>query len=274
MTSPLADVLIPTYDRPAALAVTLTSLVAQTCRDFRVIISDQGEATNVAEKGVVKAVLNVLQAHGHAVEVQKHLPRKGMAEQRQFLLDQARAPYVFYLDDDLILEPFVFEQCVTAIEEEGCGFVGNAVIGLSFLNDVRPNEQQVEFWEGPVRPEVVRPGMPEWERYKLHNAANLYHLQKRLGIGPENPRKYKVAWVGGCVLYHTEKLRLSGGFNFWEELPASHCGEDVLAQQRVMARFGGCGLMPSGVYHQELPTTIPDRSTNAPQVLSLKTLEI
>jgi hypothetical protein len=46
-----------------------------------------------------------------------------------------------------------------------------------------------------------------------------------------------------------------------------HAGEDVLAQLRVMASHGGCGIMPSGAYHQELPTTVPDRRVDAPQVL-------
>lgn len=119
-----------------------------------------------------------------------------------------------------------------------------------------------------MRPEVVRPGMPQWERYRLHNAANIYHLQRRLGLTAERQRKYKVAWVGGCVLYHTAALRECGGFGFWRELPPEHCGEDVLAQLRVMARHGGCGIIPSGVYHQELPTTIPNRRHNAPVLLA------
>jgi hypothetical protein len=88
----------------------------------------------------------------------------------------------------------------------------------------------------------------------------------------ERERIYRVAWVGGCVLYDTAKLRESGGFQFWRELPAEHCGEDVFAQQRVMARFGGCGLIPSGAYHQELPTTLPKRDVDAPKVLSLASL--
>ena len=37
-----------------------------------------------------------------------------------------------------------------------------------------------------------------------------------------------------------------------------------------MARDGGCGRIPSGVYHQELPTTVPDRSVDAPRVLGLE----
>jgi hypothetical protein len=54
-------------------------------------------------------------------------------------------------------------------------------------------------------------------------------------------------------------------------LPPDHCGEDVLVQLRVMERFGGCGLIPSGAYHMELPTTLPDREVDAPMVLGTAT---
>ncbi len=200
------DVLIPTYSRPAALAVTLTSLCFQTFRDFRVVISDQTEDSNPLETAEVQTAIRVLEAHGHVVEPHKHLPRQGIAEQRQFLLDQAIAPYVLYLDDDLILEPWTIATLIKAIQEENCGFVGSAVIGLSFREDVRPHQQKVEFWDGPVQPEIVTTGTSEWERYQLHNAANLYHVQQQLNITPDNPRKYRVAWVGGCVMYNLEKL--------------------------------------------------------------------
>jgi hypothetical protein len=70
------------------------------------------------------------------------------------------------------------------------------------------------------------------------------------------------------VLYDVEALRAVGGFEFWRDLPEEHAGEDVLAQIRVMERFGGCGILPSGAYHQELPTTIPNRTVDAPLVLA------
>ena len=73
--------------------------------------------------------------------------------------------------------------------------------------------------------------------------------------------------IGGCVLFDSEKLRAAGGFDFWRQLPCEHCGEDVLAQLRVMARYGGCGIIPSGAYHMELPTTITGREVDAPRVL-------
>ncbi len=247
--------------------MTLAGLVTQTCRDFSVLVSDQSETLDVVDAGEVLAVARVLRFHGQSVTIHKHLPRRGMAEQRQFLLDQADAPYVLYLDDDLVLEPDLLARMLAAIRAQACGFVGCAVQGLSYLADIRPHEQAIEFWEGRVQPEAIRPHTPEWQRHRLHNAANLCHVQQRLGITPETQRIYRVAWVGGCVLYDADALRTSGGFSFWTQLPAEHSGEDVLAQMRVMARFGGCGLIPSGAYHQELPTTIPGRRVDAPEVL-------
>lgn len=266
---PLVDVLIPTYNRPAALAITLTSLVSQSFKDFTLTVADQTESYDVAEKEEVQAVTHVLRAHGNPVYIVKNLPRRGMAQQRSFLLEQSTAPYALFLDDDVLMENYVLENMVRAIQEERCGFVGNALMGLTYIDDIRPHQQRIEFWDGPVQPETVRPGTPAWQRYELHNAANLYHVARRLKLSPERPRKYKVAWVGGCVLYDTGKLRGVGGFSFWKELPEVHAGEDVLAQLRVMETYGGCGLIPSGVYHLELPTTIPDRPVDAPKVLEI-----
>jgi GT2 family glycosyltransferase len=270
--SATVDVLIPTYRRPAALAVTLAGVAAQTMRDFRVIVSDQtepGDPAGAAEDSrEVRAVAGVLRMQGRTVELHRHLPRRGLAEHRQFLLDQVTAPYALFLDDDLVLEPDLLGRMLTALRLSGAGFVGSAVIGWSFTDDVRPHEQAVEFWDGPVTPETVRPGTPAWERWRLHNAANIHHIALKHRVTRENSRLYKVAWTGGCVMYDAAKLRAVGGFGFWTDLPSEHCGEDVLAQQRVMARFGGAGLLPSGAYHQELPTTVTDRRVDAPKVLA------
>jgi GT2 family glycosyltransferase len=263
------DVLIPTYRRSAALAVTLTSVMAQTWPQLRIVVSDQTEDADVADAPEVAAITRLLRARGTAVDVHKHLPRRGLAEQRHFLLEQARAPYVLYLDDDVICAPDLVERLVGCITTERCGFVGSALIGLSFDDDVRPHEQHVEFWDGPVEPERIERGTPAWERWRLHNAANIHHLAHRLELDPRQARPYKVAWVGGCVLYDVAALRAVGGFGFWRDLPSTHSGEDVLAQLRVMERFGGCGILPSGAYHQELSTTVPDRSNDAWKLLSV-----
>lgn len=261
------DVLIPTYSRPAALAVTLAGLCAQRFRPFRVIVSDQTEGGASIRSGEARAVSRVLERHGCEVRLLEHLPRRGIAEQRQFLLECSSAPYVLYLDDDVLLEPYVLGLMLDVIERERCAFVGSSVIGLSFVNDVRPSQQHVELWDEPVRPEVVVPGSREWARSKLHSAANLYHVQRRLGATPDAPLRYKIAWASACVLYDAAKLREIGGFSFWRRLPAEHCGEDVVPQLELMSRYGGCGIMPSGAYHLELPTTITRREVGAERVL-------
>lgn len=267
------DVLVPTYRRPAALAVTLAGLAAQSMPGFRVIVSDQTEEDPPAiDAPEVVAVCRVLAARGRPVERLRHLPRRGMAEHRQWLLDRATAPYALFLDDDVLLEPDLVERLLRAIEREGCGLIGSGLVGLSHVDDVRPDEQRIEFWDGPVRPERIDPGTAGWERHRLHNAANLEHLRRGLPTGAD--RLYRVAWIGGCVLYDVGKLRASGGFAFWSALPREHAGEDVLAQLRVMERYGGAGLFPSGAYHLELQTTIPNREVDAPHVLRQTPLEI
>ena len=197
-----------------------------------------------------------------------------MAEHRQFLLDQVRAPYALFLDDDVLTEPDLVRRLVNAMERARCGFVGSFVNATSAVDatdgvDRCPDVLTLDLWDGPVEPERVEPGTPAWTRYRLHFAANLDAVCKRLGITRDCERLYRVAWIGGCVLFDVEKLRAVGGYRFWEQLPSEHVGEDVLAQLRVMAAFGGAGLAPSGAWHQEVRTTLPQRAVDAPLVLPL-----
>lgn len=261
-------ILIPTYKRLKALAVTLTSLCFQDDNDFNIIIADQSPDDEIFNDNSVQTAIRLLAIKGVHTNILKNLPPRGMAQQRQFLLEQSAAPYILFLDDDLILEPYVVQSMRKALESQQCGFVGSAVIGLSYLNVHRPHEQSIELWDS-VEPEDIKPGSTAWQRYKLHNAANVFHVQQNLKADPFNTILYKVAWVGGCVMYDAQKLIDVGGFTFWEELPEHHCGEDVLAQLRVMKKYGGCGILPTGVYHQELETTVPDRTINAPEVLAI-----
>lgn len=267
MSAPQVEVLIPTFRRPAALAVVLSGLAAQRYRDLAIVIADQSPPPAATQTDEVRAMIRILEASGVPVRVFEERPRRGLAEQRQFLLDQASAPYVLFLDDDIWLKPTVLGDLVGAIRNARCGFVGCAPIGLSFRDDVRPHEEEVELWSDDVSPETVSPATPEWDRHRLHNAANLLHVQERLAA--PGPRLYKVAWIGGCVLFDREILVRAGGFQFWSELPERHAGEDVLAQLRVMRLAGGAGLLPSGAFHLELPTTVPDREVDAPHAIPI-----
>lgn len=263
----LVDVLIPTYSRKTGLAVVLTSLLSQTFTDFNVIISDQTAEDDVYLDSVeISTLVQALRWHGHEITLHRRLPRYGLAEQRNFLLGQSRAPYVHYLDDDILLDPPVMERMLSVLEAEGCGFVGCAASGLGYLSDFRPHQQHIELWTGPVRPEPFEPKSIPWERHLVNNAANALHLEQKL-VEPGGIVRYKVAWVGGAnILYDRAKLLDVGGFSWWSRLPPEHAGEEVVVQFLLIRKYGGCGILPSGTYHLGLPTTVEDRRHNATEL--------
>jgi GT2 family glycosyltransferase len=263
-TEPVIDVLVPTCGRVTELAVTLAGLAAQDGPPFNVLVSDQSDARDAEDDPSVQALLRVLRAQGRGARQIRHLPRRGLAEHRQFLLGSAHAEYVLFLDDDVWLEPGTLQRMHEAITSLGCGFVGSAVQGLSYLDDDRPQER-VAFteWVGGVTPERIRRTEPAFDRWPLHNAANLAHLAAERGLADGEWLAYKIAWVGACVLYRRRALVECGGFDFWPDLPPRHSGEDVAAEWRVMERFGGAGILPSGAVHLESPTTLPVRDADA-----------
>lgn len=293
----LLDVLIPTRDRPAELAVTLAGLAAQHSEDasrhtdgtgrgtggagqhtgeagrdggggFGVVVSDQSDGEPGWAEPAAAAMVRVLRHRGHPVLLTRRLPRRGLAEHRAYLLDASAARYVLFLDDDVWLEPGTVDRLLTAIGELDCGFVGNAVHGLSYLDDVRPRtHRHYAEWTGPPRPERPRPGTPEWDRAQIHSAANLLHVTAARRLSPGQWRAYKVAWIGGCVLYDRSRLHAAGGFDFWTRLDPGHQGEDVAAQLAVMSRYAGAGVLPSGAYHLEAPTTVTERTMEAWEAL-------
>lgn len=263
----LVDVLIPTCGRKTGLAITLTSLLGQQMTDFDVVVSDQtDEDASYLESIEIQTLVRALRWHGHHVALHRHLPRRGMAEQRAFLLRQSHAPYVHYLDDDVLLDPPAMRRMLDTLRAEGVGFVGCAVAGLGYLDDERSDEERIEVWDGPVCPEPFTPDALPWERHKINNAANPLHLERRLAPDGRTIR-YKVAWVGGAnILFDREKLLSVGGFSWWRRLPREHAGEEVVVQFLLIRKYGGCGILPCGAYHLGLPTSVPDRQRNATEL--------
>lgn len=247
------DILLPTYNRLASLTMTLCGVAAQTLRGFCLVVADQSDEP-VGGMPAIGTLKRLIEARGNRIEWHYRPEPRGIAEQRAFLLERATADSVLCLDDDVYMEPWVLERLLEVLRRESCGFVGAFPTGLSFLHDVRPHQQWIEYWDGPVRPEAVEPGSTQWERRHLHRAANLFHVSRSLP--PRGQRLYKVAWVASCVLYDRAKLLDVGGFSFWPRLPRYHSGEEVLVQNLLMRRFGGCAVAPSGTYHAEEPSTV------------------
>jgi GT2 family glycosyltransferase len=233
--------------------MTLSGLAAQSVSDLHLVVADQSSEP-ARECRVVESLLRIIESRGGSIEWHYRKPSRGIAEQRDFLLGRSTADAVLYLDDDVFMEPWVLETLLDILKEEACGFVGAFPAGLSFRSDVRPQQQRIDYWEGPVTPEAVEQGTEAWERWHLHRAANLYHVAKT--IPPGEIRRYKVTWIASCILYDRSKLLEVGGFSFWKRLPRYHSGEEVLVQNLIMRRWGGCAIAPSGTYYSELPSTV------------------
>lgn len=253
------DILLPTCNRLESLIFTLSGIASQTLTDIHVIIADQSSQT-LENSPIVKTFTRLIETRGGSVEYHYRFPSQGITEQRDFLLKRATADSVLYLDDDVFMEPWVVDRLWQTLQAQKCGFVGAFPNGLSYREDVRPQQQIIDFWEDSVQPEIVNPNSPQWERWHLHRAANLYHVSQSLAAGES--RLYKVAWIAACILYNREKLLEIGGFSFWRKLPRYHSGEEVLVQNILMRKWGGCAIIPSGTYHAEVPSTVlNDRGT-------------
>ena len=141
MSLPRIDVLVPSCGRPAALAVTPATIGPQDYPDLRAVVSAPSEDSSALRQPEVVAVLRWLQASGRPVDAWRHLPRRGMAEQRAFLLAQAHARYCLFVDDDVILAPWLLRRLRELLAQHGCGFAGSAVHGLSYLGEQRPAQE-------------------------------------------------------------------------------------------------------------------------------------
>ena len=195
--------------------------------------SDQSD-TPVAEEPVVQALLRVIEARGGSYEWHYRPPSQGIAEQRDFLLRQATADAVLYLDDDVWMEPWVLEThaAPASIREcRACGFVGAFPAGLTFRDDVRPEQQEIEFWEGRCSPRSSSRTRPNGSAGTCTGRRTSSMQPKRLPPGAV--RLYKVAWVASCILYDRQKLLDVGGFSFWSAAAA------------LPLRGGGAGAEPA-----------------------------
>ncbi len=262
------EVLIPTGGPRGTLGVTLAGLVGQQVLPARVVVSDQSALGAAIRDPVVAGVTRVLRRRGVDVRLLAHPSEAGVTENRHHLLQQAVAPYVLLLDDDILLEPAALARMCDAMGRLRCGAVGMAMTGLSHSGDRRPVEHAAfEPVDGRVEPERLRKGDAGWERWRLHNAANVVHLGDERGLtGGEPPDRwcaYRVAWTSGCVLMDRAVLTASGGFGFWQAIGSAGFGEDVVAQLRVMERAGAVGLLPSEAHSLELPTSISRREVDA-----------
>src|SRR5690606_11914113 len=87
------DVLVPHFEDVSGLSLSLRSLEAQTFRDMRIVVADDGSSA-----ACVEAVRALLDASTLKVELLRSATNQGRPRTRNVLLDSVGSPFVAWLD--------------------------------------------------------------------------------------------------------------------------------------------------------------------------------
>ena len=104
---PRVSVIIPTYNRAHLIRQALESALAQTCRDFEIIVADDGSTDHTAE---------VVAQFGSAVTYIPLPHRDQPAATRNGGLRVARGEFVAFLDSDDLFFPNKLALQIAALE--------------------------------------------------------------------------------------------------------------------------------------------------------------
>ncbi|MDD5779749.1 MAG: glycosyltransferase [Bacteroidales bacterium] len=91
------SIVIPVYNRPDEVNELLAGLCEQTCRDFEVLVVEDGSAVPCRE--VVESYAGRLDLHYY------EKPNSGPGQSRNYGVERASGAYVIILDSDVVLPP-------------------------------------------------------------------------------------------------------------------------------------------------------------------------
>jgi|GEM_PF-2134079 len=114
-TDPKVSVILRTKDRPKLLGKALTSLANQTCRDFEVVlVNDGGED--------VSDFVSYFKPYFQITYI-RHGSSKGRTAAINAGSQRVQGAWIAYLDDDDILYPWHFEALLKAAEQSSAGVI-------------------------------------------------------------------------------------------------------------------------------------------------------
>jgi glycosyltransferase involved in cell wall biosynthesis len=113
------SICIPTYNRKEYLRETLDSILAQTYKDYEIVIVDDGSTDGTGE---------MLKEYGFPITYHWQ-QNSGDAAARNKLIELARGKYISFIDSDDLLLPDAIERMVKIMEEEN----GDVIVYGSYL---------------------------------------------------------------------------------------------------------------------------------------------
>jgi GT2 family glycosyltransferase len=105
MSKPTVSVVLPTMNRGEDMRAFLEGLQAQTVLPEELVVVDAGESVEALLRGALE---------GSAIRLVYLRSEPGTSLQRNVGIDQARGDLLFFLDDDMVLEPDYIERSIEA----------------------------------------------------------------------------------------------------------------------------------------------------------------
>lgn len=175
MTNPAFSVIIPTYNRPGQLMRALTNLMAQTYKEFEIIIVNDGSLVPYPPLPLR------LRARMETFTV-----NKGKLAARNAGMKMAKNDWIVWLDDDDELVSTYLESFAEAIRE----FPDSKVFNCGFLR-LDMNNRSTRYWAA-FEPEIKDGKVLPFKSGQITTGSFIFHrsLLKDLGDLPETKIAY------------------------------------------------------------------------------------
>ncbi|MDD5064923.1 MAG: glycosyltransferase family 2 protein [Phycisphaerae bacterium] len=119
--APKVSVLIPAYNRKVYLRETLESVLAQTYKNYEIVVIDDGSTDGTEE---------MLNESGYNIRYY-WVDHIGQYAARNKLIQLAQGEYITFVDSDDLLFPDTIERLIKAIEEHGPNVIAyGAYVGI------------------------------------------------------------------------------------------------------------------------------------------------
>lgn len=154
---PLVSIGMPVFNGEEFLAESLASLLAQTYRDFELIVSDNGSTDQTV------AIVEAFAKHDDRIRLVKQESNIGAVGNFNFLIFESHGKYFKWAAADDLCEPTFLEECVSKLESDEsaawCHTDSDKIDsnGDSLLHQVKSNPEVVYEngkpigWEAPPR---------------------------------------------------------------------------------------------------------------------------
>lgn len=124
---PQVSVIIPTYNRANLLKDAISTVLHQTCQDFELIVVDDCSEDNT--KKIVEGFKN------HRIVYLKHNKNRGVAATCNTGIEKAIGRYIFILNDDDLIVPWMLEKLIKKIKQSNLENPGGVYGWSWWIND-------------------------------------------------------------------------------------------------------------------------------------------